>query len=355
MDLQLERTLAPDGAARTSGRLLGGVTSTVEHIFCATDLRTGMFFYFTTANGGYAYSPVLGSSRCTQQPLARVVRASAAFPGGIPPLRYKSPRHFTLTFAEAAAQLRITGNYRFGHYAPRIFILADGGIWNNLATEPFLADHPWHGPEINNVGSMHSQPAELLIVANASASVLASSIRDFYAPLLGDVFSFKRSLKIATENTVLPRIEAIRARPDAAVVSILDYFGRALAELENNNVISRLPPECDALRLWRQHKAAAPGGKFEDTPPWCVYAHLGYYDKRDNNADIKTSLGRIPRWRAIMQTLEPGTQKDEPYVPLSGRDKVWFGIWQFWHWLTKEEPADLPRSVRQARRRSRRE
>ena len=139
------------------------------------------------------------------------------------------------------------------------------------------------------------------------------------------------------------------------MVSILDYFGRALAELENNNVISRLPPECDALRLWRQHKAAAPGGKFEDTPPWCVYAHLGYYDKRDNNADIKTSLGRIPRWRAIMQTLEPGTQKDEPYVPLSGRDKVWFGIWQFWHWLTKEEPADLPRSVRQARRRSRRE
>jgi hypothetical protein len=55
------------------------------------------------------------------------------------------------------------------------------------------------------------------------------------------------------------------------------------------------------------------------------------------------------------QTLEPGTQKDEPYVPLSGRDKVWFGIWQFWHWLTKEEPADLPRSVRQARRRSQRE
>ena len=70
------------GAPRT----LGAVVSSVEHLFCTTDLRTGMPFYFSTAAGGHVYSPVLGFAAC-DHPLASIVRASAAFPGGVPARR----------------------------------------------------------------------------------------------------------------------------------------------------------------------------------------------------------------------------------------------------------------------------
>jgi predicted acylesterase/phospholipase RssA len=411
LDLQLERTLS-QASGLAWPRRLRDVTSPIEHIFCATDLRTGMPFYFSTAHDGYAYSPVLGFSLRVQLPLARVVRASAAFPGGIPPLRYKSRRHFALTRSEISTQLRMTGNYSLGHYAPRIFMLADGGIWNNLATEPFLEDRLWFGPDITHDHvSKRSQPPGLLIVANASSPLLASGIRDYQAPLLGEAFSFKRSLKIATANTVVPRIKAIRARTDTAVVSIIDSYDRALSELHDPQLIARLPPDCDALKLWRAHTDFSVGDflvTFEDTKPWRVHDVGGHTGKADNNADIRTSLTRIPRWRVIMlltqayenaqselavmlglpvpktsagvsrfdrlisetprdrkrelrgdrtsrarrrrryRTMRPQTIPDGLAAPPSIKDQFRYTLWQFWDWLTKEEPRLQP-TLRTAR------
>jgi len=245
---------------------------------------------------------MLGFAPCRLS-LAKVVRASAAFPGGLPPLRYSSKWYFAVTREAIPIQLRMTGEWSTGHYRPTVFLLADGGMWNNLATQAFLEDRLWYGWDSS--GQKRTQPAGLLIVANASAPVLASGIARFLPPLLGEGAALRRSLKLAIANTVVPRIEAIRERPDAAVVSILDSHGRALDGLAEEDVARKLPPDCDALRLYKRYLASDNTigdmtWPFRDTAPWRVYDYDGYSGKADNNADVPTSFTRLPRWRAVL-------------------------------------------------------
>ena len=103
---------------------LSELNRSVEHLFCATDLNSNAPFIFSTWEGGSVYSPALGFCPLTGTPLASTtvataVRASAAFPGGIPPKRIRlgDVRYdFKLTHVEARWQVHNTKYRKAGAY-----------------------------------------------------------------------------------------------------------------------------------------------------------------------------------------------------------------------------------------------
>jgi hypothetical protein len=130
------------------------LSRTVEHVFCATDLSSNAPFYFSTAGPGYVYSPAVGIARLEKTrmegtTLSTAVRASAAFPGGIPPKRFRLGKY---GFQSDAGQdmtwyaLRHLGQHRLN--PPRFVFLADGGVWNNLGTQAIVEDKGRSGSQL---------------------------------------------------------------------------------------------------------------------------------------------------------------------------------------------------------------
>src|SRR5262245_56121822 len=190
-------------------------TLKVEHVFCATDLVMGRPVYFSTRadlsgknqDGGLVFRRTadlppgapprtrksqakpdeLDLSRlgCTYRAgtidLASVVRASAGFPG-IP------PRRTVWTDWEAKESQSST-------VTPSVGFLSDGGIWNNLATQPFEDGFLWgkHGPWV-------------VLVADASAPLRTlAAAKLFQVPGLAEFLALYRQADIQNTNTVGPR------------------------------------------------------------------------------------------------------------------------------------------------------
>ena len=123
----LESLLRDGGAPVPSIGGLAGLT--VDHVFCATDLKFGLPYFFSSAEGGRQFSPVFGRASAASVPLTTATRASAAFPPLIPPVRYLP--------CETWVHLDISGwNYRTNTLPQHVW-LSDGGIFNNFGTE-------WH-------------------------------------------------------------------------------------------------------------------------------------------------------------------------------------------------------------------
>jgi predicted acylesterase/phospholipase RssA len=182
-------------------------TSTVEHVFCATDLVMGRPVYFSTRKKGLVFrrtaDPPPGAPPRTRKPqakldeldlsrlgctycagtidLAAVVRASAGFPG-IPPRR--------TVWTDLGAK-----DSQFITVTPSTGFLSDGGIWNNLATQPFEDGFLWG-----------QNPAWVVVVADASAPLrtLAAPGR-LQVPGLAEFSALKRQVDIQNTNTVGPR------------------------------------------------------------------------------------------------------------------------------------------------------
>lgn len=178
----------------------------VEHVICCTDLVTGHPLYFSSRTGGTIHrrtndrpdglSPrtVLpyGDKPATEQrgvtypsprlDLATAIRASAGFPG-IPPRRLSLARHRSDLLGNAQDQ-----------EVPPVAFLSDGGVWNNLATQPFDDGYLMgpYGPWV-------------VLVADASAPQTAVSPRWFHVPLLAEVMALVRQASILNTNTVSPR------------------------------------------------------------------------------------------------------------------------------------------------------
>jgi hypothetical protein len=176
----------------------------VEHVICCTDLITGHPLYASTRNGGNIYriyhdlplgvgprtiplSQVKETSSIGIQYVSEkltvpaLVRASAGFPG-IPPRRVKlspldSDKH-------PEGQKRV----------PSVCFLSDGGIWSNLATQPFEDGYLWgaYGPWV-------------VVVADASAPLGSVSTFLFHVPGLAEILTLVRQAVILTINTVAPR------------------------------------------------------------------------------------------------------------------------------------------------------
>lgn len=180
--------------------------SETEHVICCTDLVTGRPLYVSTRNGGQIFRrfkdrPV-GIGPRTVAPaeasleiqnmgvlysaptlsIAAAVRASAGFPG-IPPRRLQLNR-FERVPDDEGKDLDLSS----------LAFLSDGGIWNNLATQPFEDGFLWstYGPWV-------------VIVADASASLDSAKPGWFHIPGIAEFRALARQAVIQNINTVGPR------------------------------------------------------------------------------------------------------------------------------------------------------
>jgi hypothetical protein len=178
----------------------------VEHVICCTDLVTGRPLYISTRNGGHIFRvtqdrPVGIGPRNILPPdevpdistqglfynapqfsVAAAVRASAGFPG-IPPRRISMNR-----FEGFPRDVGKAGDIR------SLTFLSDGGIWNNLATQPYEDGFLWsaEGPWV-------------VLVADASAPLEKKTAFKFHLPIIAEIGALVRQFVIQNINTVGPR------------------------------------------------------------------------------------------------------------------------------------------------------
>jgi hypothetical protein len=172
--------------------LLGQLQRTpVDHFFCASDLVTGFPVYVTTWDGGLLWrrtwdSGVIGGLPQTSGQLwsarhlnlAEVVRASAGFPG-IP------PRRLSVGARRGPGQgsQRLDRQLTFGGQVENepgwdnaaVMLLSDGGIVNNLGTQPLREDRVYRG-------EARAARPQVLFSANASAPITARHRWPYYFP-----------------------------------------------------------------------------------------------------------------------------------------------------------------------------
>jgi predicted acylesterase/phospholipase RssA len=280
---------------------LNALSRSVEHIFCATDITSAAPFYFSTWDGGYVYSPALGYSRLKNTrlehtTLTTAVRASAAFPGGIPPKRLAlgDVRHeFRITTEAARWQTERTQYRQAGEYRPRRLFLADGGVWNNLGTQAITEHKLFHGLKHWGSGIDWRKPKWKLVVANASAPMRAAALWRLHVPILGEFASLTRSLNTLNSNTVEPRIAALRAGRESVIVSIDEVRDRAIGYSEASEYKRRYPDDPEIAKLPN------------DLDFWTwgelrIYESLMHESLAWHCSKIPTTLGRISRRDALL-------------------------------------------------------
>jgi hypothetical protein len=239
---------------RPHAQRIGQLPSTpVDHVFCASDLVTGFPVYITTWDGGLLWrrtsdSGVIGGRPATTGELwsakslrlAEVVRASAGFPG-IPPRRLAvGRRHRFGQRPERAEDSLLT----FGGQIekPRdwdegaVMLLSDGGIVNNLGTQPLREDRFYRGKA--GPGVMAPQ---VLISANASAPMMAGHYWPYYLPGISLVSQLWRCLQMLNMNTVAPRVASTRVS--------LRHRSQAGAYSENVDLIINLSESAGMLEI----------------------------------------------------------------------------------------------------------
>lgn len=242
--------------------LVGNVDSTVDHVFCATDINAVSPFYFSTWDGGFVYSPFYGSAEDGSTSMAGAVRSSAAFPGGIPPKRLRLSRIGLDTSgavgswargrqppSRRAQRLRARMERRLRKDAENDLLfeherrertrewekkiaaaerrdrrnftayLGDGGIWNNLATQAYLEDGVLRGTYVprwskrdvysGRVGELDPEIDPHYVVVDATLPPSRSRLRWLVVPGLTEMLAFVRSTKVLYNNTVEPRASAL--------------------------------------------------------------------------------------------------------------------------------------------------
>ena len=188
--------LSRDGRATR----LAEVGRAVHHLICATDLRTGRPVYFTP---GFIYGYGFGRCPPGAVPLYKAVQASAAFPGGFPPVRIPTRG---LGFVE-------TKSGRPKEIPSGRLLLADGGVYDNLAEQwaRGFAGRVRRWPEL---GDDYFEP-DTLVVVNSSARV------DWMPygrkpPGWAEVAALMRDMNVLYENTTAVRRQELTARFDRA-------------------------------------------------------------------------------------------------------------------------------------------
>lgn len=183
-------------------------TGSLEHALCCTDLIEPGAVYFSSLSSK-DHEPGIFVSRLDVQhciirssshvPIAGAVRASAAFPG-IPPRL----SHFKSTKNEVNYK-NIIGVPVFDPtpHLNKTFLLADGGVWNNLGTQVLreLDADPLRYGDMT------------LIVADASVPLVPlakQKVIPFGIPIIALFRSLVRISMIQHERTVMPQLNKIR-------------------------------------------------------------------------------------------------------------------------------------------------
>jgi predicted acylesterase/phospholipase RssA len=178
----------------------------VDHVFCATDLRFGQPFFFSTADGGRLFSLNYGRADEPNLPLVRAVRASAAFPPAIPPISIKieTPRTF-----EFGMDVRTSK-------APVRVWLTDGGAFNNFGSE-------WHRlrgelhiaqtayflelkRQTQNSSDWHRERyGQVQLVVDASRADEANRLYLLWLPIIGFLAYVYRTMNVMYGSTLAGR------------------------------------------------------------------------------------------------------------------------------------------------------
>lgn len=197
---------------------LGDIASGVAHIFCATDLNASMPVYFTNI-GSHFYSPAWGGAepkKAGQISVASAVRASAAFPGGIPPMRLDVHRLGVSPTAIQSLTLWQQLVFRDVKKPPSILYLADGGVWNNLGTD-------WFNPSTASLvlTAVDAQPEckELLVVDASAPTAAKPRLGWFWLPYAAEVLLLFRVWEVSYASTVNARVEDLESRASSEVRS----------------------------------------------------------------------------------------------------------------------------------------
>lgn len=208
-----------EGASRRSraATLASLGSRKVDHMFCMTDLVLGLPVYLSGQNGGMMYRRLAAekddrgstnafavydfqTAEASDRTIAETVRASAGFPG-IPPRRFRMPRD-----PKIPASIR----------APTIAFLADGGLWNNLGTQAQREDGllgTYAGRDSDGVLRPFARSPRWmpLLVVNGSAPLRPSHPGIHRVPGLAIFAALFATTRILTANTVVPRVDAMKA------------------------------------------------------------------------------------------------------------------------------------------------
>ena len=189
----------------------------VNHVFCTTDLNSTLPVYLCTRKP-FFFSPVWGSARSDQAgdlDFTTAVRASAAFPGGIPPRRLRLRKLDVRPGAQAwTARL---GRLRFRDVSPdevRALYLSDGGVWNNLGTDWYL---PETRAQVVTSAAFGPESSALIVVDATPPPPATENLWYLRFPWLAELLTIARVLNVLYVSTVVTRIaELERKRQEAS-------------------------------------------------------------------------------------------------------------------------------------------
>lgn len=187
----LARQLAPEGG----DPLLRNIDSTVNHVFCTTDLELGHCLFlapsFVFSNGRG-----VGDTRGSELTVAQVVQASAAVPPGFPPVFLPVPR-----FDGSAGET--------------IVPVSDGGVYDVLGDEweTDFEHRLRHHPNLPRV----QDAANVLLVADASPPFGRQGYRR-PGLLSADLLGLVRNVDVMWSATTRRRLHDLRLQfqPDGA-------------------------------------------------------------------------------------------------------------------------------------------
>ena len=270
----------------------------VEHVICCTDLITGCPLYASTRNGGHIYrvheDRPLGVGPRTTMPWDEVkkmsnigiqcvsekltvptlLRASAGFPG-IPPRRVKLTPRDSDAHPEGVKRV------------PSVAFLSDGGIWSNLATQPFEDGYLWgeDGPWV-------------VVVSDASAPLRYVSPFVFHVAGVAEILALWRQGVILMKNTVAPRR--------------LQYHDQIRREIvaarSSRHDVERLYPVVSSVETPRDvvERLLQNGG-------WPDMNQTYLADSERERREEKRAVTRI-RAKRLVQTVEEVTTEERSYV-----------------------------------------
>lgn len=225
---------------------LGSVQSRdVDHVFCATDLKFGQPFFFSTADSGRLFSTVYGLARTPGVPVVKAVRASAAFPPFIPPLALKVEAEW----AYEQGMMPLTS------VTPVRLWLTDGGAFNNFGTEWHRMRRELRTAEFinrafertNGNGSVKddftleawygSRYGQVQLIVDASRLGAASHMRSLGIPIVGFFTYVRRTMDVMYASTLAGRSDWPEL---TASFRMKSYPWKWLASLKNSELVERI-------------------------------------------------------------------------------------------------------------------
>lgn len=259
---------------------LAALPTGTEHVFCATDLQFAEHVYFSQR---FVYSFRAGVGKPGTLPLADAVAASAAFPGGFPPIILP-----TLSF-----------EFRAGAYPLRDhLVLLDGGLYDNMADQWFSGtskrlsgrDGTNHAGEraelLTNACALRRPPDDLLIV-NGSPSFPVGHFKSTWFLSFEIEALYRAVLSLYDQTTALRRQSLIRdaLRPRSGTTSPSSGIAIISTETSPTSAIAMAPrddPARNARLGTAERLVAARLGERGKVIDWDMLAR--------RNASVSTTL-----------------------------------------------------------------